>query len=103
MSQSPQSFNAMIDGMMVAAIQNSTDTSGPLRERFLDDHFANTANARVEKKSVTLAKCYELAMNIDESNPRARQFAEIALDIAAELVKRKPKASPKPIPRPIQP
>lgn len=96
MSQAPQSFNAMIDGMMVAAIQNSTDSSGPLRERFLDDHFANTANTRVEKKSVTLAKCYELAMNIDESNPRARQFAEIALDIAAELVKHKPKAKPNP-------
>ena len=80
-----QSFNEMIDGMMVAAIQNSTDTSGPLRERFLDDHFANTATARVEKKSVTLSKCYELAMNIDERNPRAVRFAEIAEKIAAEL------------------
>ena len=89
-----QSFNAMIDGMMVATIQNSTDTSGPLRERFLDDHFANTANARVEKKSSTLAKCYELAMNIDESNPRAKMFADIAVEIAGELVKRKPTSKP---------
>lgn len=93
-----QSFNAMIDGMMVAAIQNSTDTSGPLRERFLDDHFANTANARVEKKSGTLSKCYELAMNIDESNPRAKMFADIALEIAGELVKRKPTAPGRPRP-----
>ena len=85
-----QSFNEMIDGMMVAAIQNSTDTSGPLRERFLDDHFANTANARVEKKSVTLSKCYELAMNIDESNPRAVRFANIAEKIAAELAPSRP-------------
>ena len=89
-----QSFNAVIDGMMVAAIQNSTDTSGPLRERFLDDHFANTANTRVEKKSSTLAKCYELAMNIDESNPRAKMFADIAVEIAGELVKRKPTSKP---------
>ena len=85
-----QSFNEMIDGMMVAAIQNSTDTSGPLRERFLDDHFANTANARVEKKSVTLSKCYELAMNIDKRNPRAIRFAEIAEKIAAELAPSRP-------------
>ena len=85
-----QSFNEMIDGMMIAAIQNSTDTSGPLRERFLDDHFANTAAARVEKKSVTLSKCYELAMNIDKRNPRAIRFAEIAEKIAAELAPSRP-------------
>ena len=82
-----QSFNAMIDGMMVAAIQNSTDTTGPLRERFLDDHFANTATARVEKKSVTLAKCYELTKSIDKKDPRAVRFANIAEKIAGELTK----------------
>ena len=80
-------FNNMMDAMMVGAIQNSMDASGPMRERFLEDHFLNTAAQRVEKKSVTLAKCYELAKSIDEKDPRAVRFANIAEKIAGELTK----------------
>ena len=88
MSQ-PTTFASMIDSIAITAMQNATDTTAVTRDRVVDDYLEDAALKRVEKKAVILDKCYTLSENIDKSDPNSKKFADISLEIAAELVKNK--------------
>ena len=92
MSQ-PETFNSVVDSIAIAAMRNATDTSAASRERIVDDYLEDTSLKRVERKAIVLDKCYTLYENIDKSDPYAKRFKDISLDIADELVKRKTRKS----------
>ena len=92
MSQ-PETFNSVVDSIAIAAMRNATDTSAASRERIVDDYLEDTSLKRVERKAIVLDKCYALYENIDKSDPHAKRFKDISLEIADELVKRKTRRS----------